>query len=584
MAYVNKRMSLDAVRRAASPRGPHTLGANTPMIRHSACFAAAILVVSALPTLARAVPFDTSSSATPATVSVGLSGDYLTLSAASAAFSALASVNRPWVLEIQNDITEASNCYFGATFGANGSLTIRPSVGATPIVTFTNSNNPTGYDGHLVVGAKNGTTINAASSPASNARFTINGCATPGGTSRDLTIQAGTPVTSINSGSEVLLNIVANTDQVVVKNAMFGMYDTTGNSAAVALTAVQIAGNNLLPDGTTLENCEITAGGSVLSHGVLLTEVNGGGVSTGVAIENTTIENCDIAGRQHGILMLRTGSTTIEGNTVTVSGSTNSAPTYEGILHQDANETLGFNTIIRRNVVEVTAPSSGSGIVMAPGGSSVGTYVVDNNIVKGITFTGLAAPTAVNYRGIIGTSGTCNYFIEHNSINMANQANISIGSQSQVVGIALTNPIASPRTATVVNNIVRNAQTGFGSTALYYASNLNVTSNRNCLWFTDACGWLGGNRYATLANWQIGGTPPGFFGFDGASQNVDPTATSPAWDANLHFATPTVAGLTTVLSSTFLTDVDGDMRPSSGALPGADHPVPMAGVEEWGAY
>ena len=138
-------------------------------------FAAAAVVIAALPSVTRAVPFDTSASATPATALVGLSGDYLTLSAASAAFSGLASVNRPWVLEIQNDITEASNCYFGATFGANGSLTIRPSVGSTPIVTFTNTNNPTGYDGHLVLGAKNGTVINMSSTAASSGRFVIDG-------------------------------------------------------------------------------------------------------------------------------------------------------------------------------------------------------------------------------------------------------------------------------------------------------------------------------------------------------------------------------------------------------------------------
>jgi hypothetical protein len=312
--------------------------------------------------------------------------------------------------------------------------------------------------------------------------------------------------------------------------------------------------------------------------------VNGGGVSSGVAIENTTIKNCDIAARHHGIMLLRTGSSTIEGNKIAVSGSTNAAPTYEGINHFDANETLGFVTVVRRNTIEVTAPNSATAIMLAPGGAASGTYIVDNNVVKGITFTGLASPTAVNYRGIFGTSGTSNYFIEHNSINMADQANISIGSQSQVVGIGLSTPVTSPRTATIVNNIVRNAQTGFGSTALFYSSQINTTSNRNCLWFTDAAGWLGGIRYATLANWQVGGTPPGFTGFDGASQNVDPTTTVPAWDADLHFATPSVVGLATVSSSTFTTDIDGDTRPSSGAIPGADFPVPMAGVDDWMCY
>lgn len=542
----------------------------------------ALLLAALAPALAPAVPFDDSASSTPATAFVGLSGDYLTLSAAAAAFSALPGINRPWVLLIQNDVTEASNCYFGTTFGTNGSLTIRPAPASTPTVTFTNTNNPAGYDGHLVFGAKNGTTINLATTPASSGRYILDGCNTPGGTSRDLTIQAGTPALSIASGSEILLNIVGSTDQAMVRNVNLGMYDTSGFTAAVALTAVQIAGADLLPDGATIRNCGLAAGGTAANaNGVLLTEVGGMTVATGQAITGTLVEDCTIAARQNGILLLVAGDSTIQRNDISVSGGTSTAIQYSGILHQDSNEVPGFVGTFRRNRIRITAPSGLTGIHMNPGPTSQPTYVVDDNILHSFAFTGLSGPTQVNYRGILGASATSSYVIEHNSIHMPNNANVSVASQQQVVGIGLSGLIVTPHVAQVRNNIVRMEQSGFGATALFYASHLNVTSNHNCLSSVEMTGWVGSSPYTTLADWQIGGSPPSFFGFDGSGQAVNPFATTPPWDADLHFASKPVAGLATVASSNFATDFDGDARPFTGAVPGADEPSPAASVEEW---
>ncbi len=544
----------------------------------------ALLTALCTPALTPAIPFDTSASSTPATASVGLSGDYLTLSAASSAFSALAGINRPWVLEIQNDVTEASNCYFGTAFGANGSLTIRPAVGATPTATFTNTNNPAGFDGHLVLGAKNGAAINASTVAASSGRYIVDGCNTPGGTSRDLTIQAGTPSVSIASGSEILLNIVGNTDQAIVRNVKLGMHDTAGATAALGLSALQVAGTNLLPDGTTVRNCELVGGGTSNASGVIMNEVSGMSVSTGVAMENTLIEDCTIQARHHGIVMLAAGSATIQRNTVTVANGTNAATQYSGISHFDSNEIVGINTIIRRNMIDVTAPNGVTGIGLNPGLVTQGLYIIDNNIVRNLSVTGLGSPTAVIKRGIHTQTGTVNCMIEHNSINIGADPNVTISGADQVVGIALAGTFSSPHSASVRNNIVRMGQTGFGAAALSYAGHPNVTSNSNCLSSVEMTGWVSSSPYSTLANWQTGGSPPGFFGFDGAGQSANPFTTTPAWDGNLHFASKPVSGLATVASSNFTTDFDGDTRPFTGALPGADEPSPAASVGEWSWY
>lgn len=529
------------------------------------------LAIAALPALAAAVPFDSSSSTTPATATVGTGGDYASLSAAASAFSTVASINRPWVLEILGNTTESANAYFGNTFGANGSLTIRPAPGTTPAISFINTANPTGWDGHLVLGAKNGSVINASTTPASSGRYTIDGGATPGGTSRDLTLQAGRPGTPLGSNSEILLAVVGDTDGAEVRNLDLRFYDSNGFGAALGLIAVAVAGNRA-PDNCTVENCRIASGGGGNMNGILVSEVNGGGLPDGVAVEGLAVSGCEITTRNNGVLMLATGSHTIADCRIAVLGATNTGPAFSGITHQDANTVLGFVSAIRRNAISVSAPDDATGIALSPGGDSAGLYIVENNAIRALDITGLEAPTEVLRRGIAGTSAFCDYVIEHNSVSIAHQDNIAPGGNTEVVGIALTEAINAPRTATVRNNIVRNAQDSFGATALYYAWYVNVASDANCLWSPQASGWVGGSQYVTLEDWQIGGMPAGFFGFDDNGQATDPAATAPPWDAELHFARKP-EGMATVPASSFLTDIDGQPRPFTGAYPGADEPV-----------
>ncbi|MGI8907168.1 MAG: hypothetical protein ACR2IE_11835 [Candidatus Sumerlaeaceae bacterium] len=69
-------------------------------------------------------------------------------------------------------------------------------------------------------------------------------------------------------------------------------------------------------------------------------------------------------------------------------------------------------------------------------------------------------------------------------------------------------------------------------------------------------------------------------GYNVGGQSVDPAST-PAWDATLHFASKPVGGLTTVAASAPLFDVHDNARPATGALPGADEPPVTAGIAEW---
>lgn len=547
--------------------------------------AATLLALAAIP--AAAVPFDNTSSASPATAGVGLSGDYLTLSSAAAAFSAVAGgINRPWTLEIQNDLTESTNCYFGNSFGANGSLTIRPAAATTPKVTFANTNTPTGYLGHIVLGATSSAAISSAITRSSSNDYTIDGSNTPGGTTRDLTIQAGTPALFIDTDSGFLINVVGDNDSVDLKNLKLGLYDSADSPFVIGFSGLTLSATNLTPDSGLVENCEIVAGGT--APGASAIQVGtAAALSAPSAVQSTTIRANTITARQRGVELLVAGTATVEQNSITLGGGTDTALDYSAIAHLGANANVSWVVNINRNLIDMTMPSDATAIDMAADPAAIGFYLVKNNIVRNMQFTGLAPASPVTYRGIAGRHASCGYTILHNSLNMPHNANIAPASQQAVSGIVLTQTLGGAfGTATIEGNIVAVQQTGFGANALSIASSNAVTCDYNCLYAPEAIAWRGANLYTSFAQWQVGGgLPAGFGGFDHNGQNFNPATTSPAWDANLHFATKPIAGLATIAPLESV-DFDGETRTAGpNTYPGADEPsITATGQMDWAQY
>lgn len=540
--------------------------------------------MAAVASMSFAIPFDNSSGG-PAVATVGPGGDYSSLSAAAAAFSAVTGgINREWTLEITGDLTETAASYFGNTFGPGGKLIIKPAASTQPTVTFQIPSAPAGIYGDLVFGVSDGALPTAANDRPSDGNYVIDGSNTPGGTTRDLTLQIPS---TFNDPMTRVVRVWGDTKNMVIKNVKIINRDSSGNGHCIGLGSGTTSDATPVPrrvQGLVIENCyleAIPAGNS--GYGVDTSLSANGTLPAGLCQEGIVVRNCDIVGKQRGIF-LQMSSGVLENNNISVQQGTGTTISYAGIFPFQNNTTPGGTVIIRNNVVKGVCPSTsaGQGIYgilydSGMGGTAVEVY---NNILKEFSFTSASAVDLI-YRGIsIGTAGSTTT-VEHNSIAMdANTTAVSGATAGRVAGIAL--PVTMTAPAVVKNNIVRMGNPGTNAACVYLANAANVTCEGNNLVPNGSpfTGIVGSTTYAALADWQ----GAGFDSTASGGQSVDPASVVPAWDANLHFALKPV-GLGKVASSTVLTDIDGDTRPATGAYPGADEPPgPAAGVADWALF
>ncbi|MBX7247195.1 MAG: hypothetical protein K1X53_16985 [Candidatus Sumerlaeaceae bacterium] len=554
------------------------------MLKYCAVLCAAVSVVSGG---AFGVPFDsTTGSAVVATVNP-VGGDYASIATASAAFSSTSGINRPWTLEIQTTMTETSDSYFGNTFGAGGSLTIRPKAGIEPLVNFNNFLAPAGNSiaGHLVFGVTNSSVVSATNVRASSSRYILDGCSTPGGTARELTF---TTAIGSDSHNRVVRVFGANTG-VVIKNMIIRNNDADGNCACISYSSGNVSGvGNIFPDNGMIQNCSLSCLG---------TGPNGMGVETGnatsaappvgQAIQGLAVSGNTMDGRQRGVLLNFCGNATITGNRIGVYGIGTSI-VHSAIHHSTSNGAVGWTLTINGNTITmpflptVSPPNGGIGINLDT--SNIGNYVVSNNILQTISFGG---PSFADFlvRGI--SCGTVNstYLIEHNSLDLGAAIFATAATTHRVAAIAVPTTFTTG-TAMIRNNILKFGNPGGNAALISLASATNVTAVGNNLVPNGTPNFgviadAGAPLITTLAAWRTAG-------FDSAAsggQTADPASTTPAWDANLHFASKPVGGMGAVATSTVLADVDGQVRPATSAVPGADEPGGiLAGIDDWSRF
>jgi hypothetical protein len=531
---------------------------------------------------AMAIPFDNSSGG-PAVATVGTGGDYALLSDAAFAFSSVAGgINRPWTLQVISDITETSStCPFGNDFGIDGSLTIKPAPSQTPTITFTSTVAPLGIFGHVVFGFRfDQVTVTAATSCETNGKFTIDGSNSPGGTTRDLTFR----MVGVNSAGNRIIRIWGNNDGVVIKNLnVIYQGDPAGTCEAVALAMGTYTGDTvpLTPDNTLIENCYIESTPLATSgYAISGSTAANGTLPTGNAAQGTIIRNCDLVGKQRVIFGNGYGSTTIENCRLRLLNGTSTAVTYSGIFMFTSNANTGWTCNIRNNVIDsIYAPAATAGQgaygMLLDTGMVGGTFNISNNILSNLDMSTPSAALDLLLRGIsCGDAGTA-FNIEHNSIDWFTTATTG-ATGNRVAGIVF--PTARTVASTVQNNIIKFDAAGTNSTVVGINTTANLTFASNNLvrgTQTPLFGYAstGPATYSTLASWQA-------LGFDTAGQSVDPATTTPPWDANKRFSEKPVVGMATVTASTVLTDIDGQARPATGAVPGADEPL-QAGVRDW---
>lgn len=542
-----------------------------------------------------AAPFDNSTgTAATAVLNPAGGGDYTSLAAAATAFNAVTGgINRPWTLQVDANttITEATDVYLANSFGAQGSLTIKPAPGTQPTFAFTNLTPGTGVIGHFVIGCTTGAAAaSSTNSFSSNGKYVIDGSNTTGGTTRDMTFSMPTG----NDGSNTYtIRIFGDNDGVVIKNCNIHNRKT-GSTSSLSSTAVGLGGGKLSDTNlaVTPDNCQIVNNWlqatptSITGNGVeSVLNASGTVASAEDTITGTVITGNDIIGKRYGLFLAGCVSETVSGNRITVMGASSPTINYVGMILLDTNAVDGGTITIdsnRFNIVNTptTQAARGNMAVWVASGMSTSTINLTNNNVLDMTYTSTGGGDTLN-RGFTLQSATCTYLVEHNSINVSSNAPTTGATTGNVAAIQCS-ALSTSGAITIRNNIVRFNDGGTNTACITVANTTNVASLGNDLvpGASVQYGMVGATRYATLAAWQ----GAGFDALASGAQSTDPTVVFPAWNADLHFAfAPPTLG--SVAASTVLLDIDGDDRPTTGALPGSDQVAPGAAhAQSWGFY
>jgi hypothetical protein len=529
-----------------------------------------------------AIPFDNTTGPEAKCIVAASGGDFTTLADAVASFnSVVGGINRPWILEIQSNTTETTNPMMGNTFGAGGSVTIKPGAATQPVVTFTNTGatGQPGFFAHFGIGVKDTFLSNASNTFASNNKYVIDGSNTVGGTTRDLKF-------SVNLASTVnwVLGVIGDNDGVVIKNCIVYMKDTSGSHGPIRWASIGVdAANGILtdltPDNGVVENCYLHSQDSAGVSGFIFQTSNAQGVLTpGTTIQNMQLLNNECYAKQRGFFLNGCGSFTIRGNRVDVGNATiTSGYLMVPFFHLSSNSNVGWTGVIENNITSNTLTGGSStsyGLTEYDLSPTSGTMIIRNNIHRAPTFTAVAA-TDGNYRVFSCGSGVTTYNIEHNSVDWPASVAVS-GATLGACAIVNAPTTFTAGALSVKNNCFRFGQAAANAFAYRVRDTPNVTINNNNVGIVGSAnvGNMNLTAYNTFGAWQGAG-------YDTPGQSVDPTGTTPAWDATLHFASKPITGLATVASSTILTDFDGNARPATGAVPGADEPVAITEVRDW---
>ncbi|MBX3728114.1 MAG: hypothetical protein KF858_02930 [Candidatus Sumerlaeia bacterium] len=507
---------------------------------------------------------------TDSIATVGTGGDYASLAAAATAFNAVSGINANWEIRILNNLTETSNVAFGNTIAGGKTVTIRPAPGVSPTVSFTSTtaNNGSAFSGNLVLGCN----VIASAAGASNVFNTsnawiIDGSNLHGGSRRSMTF---TTVAS-GTGDGNCIRIVAGTQGAIIRNLVINQIRTNASAACIGIAAANISSTDYVPNGTVISNCVLKTSSSG-SGMAIRTGTGVGTLSSGTAIENLTVENCDIIFTSRGLEALNLGggaSSThnFRRNRLILS---NAAGNTWPVFHSSSNTTSGYTFNIEENYIEVnmtSLPAAGQGPSALELTAGTGTYNVRNNIIH-FNPTTVAGTVDGIWRGINATSATNAYNIEHNTINMdSSSASLAGGTAGRICAINAATARTSG-TLTLRNNIIRMGQPGTNVFMIRNSAGTtgftSVGNNLIPLTGLPNLGIVGSTTYNSFGDWQTAGFDTGATG----GQSVQPTS---FWVGapDFRFLTDPSGTVGTVDSSTVLTDIDGRPRPANGALPGA---------------
>lgn len=513
------------------------------------------------------------------TYTVGVGGNYTTLTAAAAAYNT-GCLGGPIVFSLTDASYSASETFpitINANTGASSTntLTIRPASGVTATISGSNvaailklngadyvtidGSNSGGTDKSLTISNSNTTTTSAVIwlasvvSPADGAtNNTIKNCIITGNAST--TTFGGIISSGSTAGAVAEAANSTNTYQ--------------NNTISFAQYGVATVGPTTFQSGTTIsQNIIGTATNAMGFRGMFISNENNTSV-TGNTIQNIVSS----ASAASGIFLAGTTSgVNITGNmikNINSSASSSGTASVSAIFVGATNSNTVISGDSIRSVNSTTSGGYGVRAIIVLGSGTT----IKNNMISDVTNFQDALVTSYGTIGIDIDGAASNVTVNYNSVNLfGSHTGYSSNTTGGVAACIFVNSTGTG--LDIRNNILRNSydnstSTGDKSYSIYSTGSANTqfspAMNYNDYFVSGTPGVLGfisSADRATLAAMQTG------FGGNINSYNVDPIFVS---NTNLHlYLASSLDGGATPISG-ITTDIDGDTRNATTPDVGAD--------------
>jgi trimeric autotransporter adhesin len=443
------------------------------------------------------------------TKTVGVGGDYATITAAATAYNTASCFTGP-VLFSLIDATYPSEVYpinINANLAAgSNSLTIKPATGVTPSIS---GSSTTGIfminaADNIIINGSNGVVVNALC-PATTA-------------TRDLTITN----TSTSTGSAVVYLQSVGADGATNNKVM--NCNLVGSGVTQTLFGVGAGGSSISTSslGTSNNNNNyINNNISAVQYGIYTQGASAAVKNTGTVINQNIINTS--ANTKGGIWVGFDNGVVISGNNI--SNIAQAAAPDVFAISCGFGTAIGATTSTGNEVVNATITQNTIGSVVNSGTFSAygigvsaatsGTTTIANNMISGVMANGTSGDIAA---GIALGGGTGSSTKVYNN-TVAMQGTILGGTAATQTSTCLAVTNSTAPTLDVRNNILTNTQIGntgatlrFATVALAYSTYATLTTNYNSLYCAGAGPGtytiaitgtvVGGTNSVTFANWQ----------------------------------------------------------------------------------
>jgi hypothetical protein len=370
---------------------------------------------------------------------------------------------------------------------ANGTVTIRPQVGANPVIQTT--------------------TANAVFRFTQLSGFVLDGSNTVGGTTRNMTVHNASTLTTATAvwlssngvGLGCTRDTVRNLNVIGTGLTSTGQVGICVNGTTISSTATGADNDNIVIQNNWIKKAYT----GIAANGTTATSAGG---LNGLVIRGNKIGG-DVASEYigfYGIYLSNNIGASVDNNEV-YNMITSTLTNFSGIFIGTGSQDLSiYNNYIHDFNNTNTGGWGAYGISLSTP-TNVSNVQIYNNVLNNITAIGFTSTSTTDNPFGIRLAGGTNVKVYHNSIRMAGAADYTSGPMAGAIYVNTTMAGLEIVNNVLVNEITSTA-TAFRRMALITPGATSVGLVRNNLYFTNGGailnGTAGGTNYANLAAYQ----------------------------------------------------------------------------------